>query len=186
MVTLDQNGDLMPDNYDSTIGYTETVDVPIYHKYILEVEEQGHWEIEETDAKTGGSILVWIIDIPASGYWETRYMKNDELVAYYEFEVPDDAPKELVIEDYWRYRQFIPFSDEEVAENKRRSKVTELKQNLNDTDYVVVKMSESSVTGVPLSEEDSSRYADIIEQRRQWREEINKLESEVNLCQVTP
>lgn len=66
------------------------------------------------------------------------------------------------------------------------TRIAKLKQQLDDTDYVIVKMAESSVTGVPLSEEDSSRYADIIEQRRQWREEINKLESEVNLCQVTP
>lgn len=61
--------------------------------------------------------------------------------------------------------------------------IEKLKRQLADTDYVVVKMSESSVTGVPLSEEDSSRYADIIEQRRHWRDEINTLEKEVNLCQ---
>lgn len=97
-------------------------------------------------------------------------------------EFPDDF--DFMIQHEYRFVDGQLIHD--LLPDPPETRIAKLKQQLVDTDYVVVKMSESSVTGVPLSEEDSSRYADIIEQRRKWREEINKLESEVNLCQVTP
>ena len=109
-----------------------------------------------------------------------EYDDDPDLGVFIEF--PDDF--DFLIQHEYRYVDgrliHDPFPD------PPETRIAKLKQQLADTDYVVVKMSESSVTRVPLNEEDSSRYADIIEQRRQWREEINKLESEVNLCQVTP
>ncbi len=51
-------------------------------------------------------------------------------------------------------------------------KITELKQLLLDTDYVVIKIAE----GVATMEE----YADTIAQRQAWREEINQLEISVD------
>lgn len=57
-------------------------------------------------------------------------------------------------------------------------RIAELKQKLSATDYVVIKLSESSLTGSTLSADDNERYSDIIEQRRVWRDEINQLEAE--------
>lgn len=56
--------------------------------------------------------------------------------------------------------------------------IEELKRKLADTDYVVVKVSESMAIGQQLSDEEADRYADIIIQRQQWREQINALEAE--------
>ncbi|MEE6207850.1 MAG: hypothetical protein VZR95_07350, partial [Alphaproteobacteria bacterium] len=47
-------------------------------------------------------------------------------------------------------------------------RIAELKQLLSDTDYVVIKIAEGSAT-----KED---YADVIEQRKAWRNEIRELE----------
>lgn len=55
-------------------------------------------------------------------------------------------------------------------------RVARLKKQLADTDYVVIKMAEANVMGRSLTSEDATRYADIIESRRQWREEINQIE----------
>lgn len=45
--------------------------------------------------------------------------------------------------------------------------IQELKQKLSETDYIACKIAE----GVATTEE----YADIIQQRQAWREEINRL-----------
>lgn len=59
---------------------------------------------------------------------------------------------------------------EKSAEYKN-IKIVELKQKLADTDYVIIKIAEGSAT--------VEEYATVINQRKQWREEINKLENEV-------
>lgn len=55
--------------------------------------------------------------------------------------------------------------------------IANLKSQLAETDYAVIKVYESMVTGDALPEEDASRYAEIISQRQQWRAQINELES---------
>ena len=55
-----------------------------------------------------------------------------------------------------------------VVDNSAR--IAELKKNLSDTDYIVIKIAE----GVATWED----YPDIKEQRQAWRDEINQLESE--------
>ena len=50
----------------------------------------------------------------------------------------------------------------------RRQKIIELKQLLADTDYKAIKFSEGELT--------EEEYAPIRAQRKQWREEINRLE----------
>lgn len=60
------------------------------------------------------------------------------------------------------------FSPIEPAEQVYQKQIADLKQQLSDTDYVVVKIAE----GVSTAED----YADIIAQRQYWRAEINRLE----------
>ena len=55
-------------------------------------------------------------------------------------------------------------------------RINELKQKLAETDYVVIKIAEAQVTGVEMLSEDADRYAEIILQRQQWRDQINELE----------
>lgn len=53
------------------------------------------------------------------------------------------------------------------------NRIDELKRNLNDTDYVVIKIAE----GVSTEEE----YSAVLENRKQWRAEINELEAQLAL-----
>ena len=55
--------------------------------------------------------------------------------------------------------------------------IAQLKQQLAATDYAVIKVYEAMVTGDELPEEEASRYADMIVQRREWRSQINDLEA---------
>lgn len=54
--------------------------------------------------------------------------------------------------------------------------IAELKQNLANTDYVVQKMTEAQLGAIIIPEDDLNRYEQIMRQRQEWRDEINRLE----------
>lgn len=55
--------------------------------------------------------------------------------------------------------------------------INALKQQLTDTDYVIIKINEALIlNNMTLVEELKSTYADIISQRQVWRNEISRLE----------
>lgn len=83
----------------------------------------------------------------------------------------------------WEYYVYVPYTTEELEEiNKqkteleRQSQIDELKQNLIDTDYMVMKIMEYQIGGIEMPEEDAAKYADIMIQREEWRNKINELE----------
>lgn len=57
-------------------------------------------------------------------------------------------------------------------------RIFELKKNLADTDWVVVKISELMIDSPELAEQLKSEYAEVLALRKQWREEINQLQEE--------
>ena len=73
-------------------------------------------------------------------------------------------------------RKYIDGKYVEVKSEKetipKEIQIEELKQKLNETDYVIIKIAEGSAC--------KEEYADIIEQRKMWREEINRLESDTD------
>ncbi|MBQ7632876.1 MAG: hypothetical protein IJS88_02020 [Alphaproteobacteria bacterium] len=74
---------------------------------------------------------------------------------------------QYTIEDDGTYYKVIKLPEptqQEIAEQK----IAELKAYLASTDYVVIKIAEGSAT--------AEDYADLIAQRRAWREKINELE----------
>lgn len=79
--------------------------------------------------------------------------------------------QEYHIEDTGEYYEVVK-NPEPTEEDIKQARINELKQLLADTDYVVIKIAEGSAT-----KED---YADVIEQRKSWREEIRELENESN------
>ena len=53
-------------------------------------------------------------------------------------------------------------------------RINELKQKLSDTDYIACKIAEGAAT--------IKEYANELQQRQQWREEINRLERSKAQC----
>lgn len=64
-----------------------------------------------------------------------------------------------------------PISKNVIEKIEINNRISELKKNLVDTDYVVIKIAEGAAT-----KED---YADIITNREEWRAEINELEEQL-------
>lgn len=54
-------------------------------------------------------------------------------------------------------------------------RIAELQKLLEDSDHIPLKMIESQLSGVPLSDDESERYAAIIDNRRAWRAELDAL-----------
>jgi hypothetical protein len=77
----------------------------------------------------------------------------------------------LTNDDYEEYEEWVPYPREYILNNR----ISELKNKLSDTDYMVIKIAE----GVATFEE----YADTLEERQLWRAEINELEIELALIE---
>lgn len=95
--------------------------------------------------------------------------------SYFEFDFPEDF-------DYSLQNEYRIVDGELVHEPigpspSTQEQISELKQKLLDTDYMVIKVYESMVTGEVLPDEDAERYAEVIEQRKAWRIQINELEA---------
>ena len=65
--------------------------------------------------------------------------------------------------------------DPEVIEYKNRQHTTDLQQFLDDTDYIIVKLSELKLEDEELYQEERKKYATILEARKQARAELNEL-----------
>lgn len=57
-----------------------------------------------------------------------------------------------------------------TQEEINQARIAELKQKLADSDYAIIKIAEGAAT--------VEQYAELIEQRKAWRAEINTLEEE--------
>jgi len=70
-------------------------------------------------------------------------------------------------EDFEKAKMYCRISDKEILQNQ----INELKQKLSNTDYVAIKISEGAAT--------QEEYAEVLTERANWREQINKLETQV-------
>lgn len=61
-------------------------------------------------------------------------------------------------------------ASEPTEEQIKAQRIAQLKRQLSLTDYAVIKIAEGAAT--------KEEYAEIIAQRRKWRQEINNLEAE--------
>ena len=64
----------------------------------------------------------------------------------------------------------------EYKKLKNEARIMDLQEFLNNTDYVVIKLYEALITNDSSYEDLKTKYADIIEQRKAARAEINSLE----------
>ena len=92
---------------------------------------------------------------------EVTEQENEKLI-----EAINDG-KELKVVD----GKVIAVEHEITEEEQKENRISELKGYLYDTDYKAIKYAEGELT--------AEEYAPIKEQRRQWRAEINELESKL-------
>jgi len=81
--------------------------------------------------------------------------------------VAQSSGKELKVEN----GKVVAVDHIPTQEELNTQRIAELKQNLANTDYQAIKYAEGRMT--------AEEYAPIGEQRQAWRDEINRLESEI-------
>lgn len=170
-------------------GYLTEKTIELTWNYVLESEEEGHWEVVAEYPETGGKDVEWTVDVPEVGHWDAKYKdgKPVDMEHYDGEEQPDESwDKTTVCTTPWTYQLYTPYTEEELeqiaaenAENERLNQIADYKAKLANTDYILTKMVEYNVSNTPMPEEDAARYAEIINQRAEWRAEINRLEGEV-------
>lgn len=189
MVVFSQTGDVIAEPNLDAGKLVPTWEQITWH-YKTEVEGQGHYKTV-CEYPNGGKDVEWVVDVPEKGHWEA-FRSNDEPVdldIYDGEQIPEDFwDKTEKYNTYWAYDIYIPYTDDELAqiaaekaEAARLAEIEELKAELAETDYVVIKIAEYKNNDTELPEEDSARYAAIIKQRQEWRDQINSLEAEAAL-----
>lgn len=118
MIILDKNGDVV-ESPDYERGRVEVREKPVTHVYVVDTEEQGHWETVAEYPETGGADVEWHVDVPEKGHWETRD-ENGWQVEHYDGVIPEDWPKEQVIADVWQYGLYIEYTLDELEEIARQ------------------------------------------------------------------
>lgn len=188
MVIFDENWNVV-ENPDLSLGFLLESSKDIEHAWIIDSQEEGHWETIK-EYPNGGKDIEWIIDSPQEGHWETRDSETKEIVKDYDGSISDNWTKEDIHYETWQFYRYIEYSEEELEAIREQLKkeekeqlIEQLQKKLWETDYVVIKVAESQVTGVPLDDERSQTYSEIITQREQWREEIRKYEAELEVTE---
>ena len=82
----------------------------------------------------------------------------------------------------YRDGKIIEVADEEVQASEeyqkiiKKTEVSELKNYLSETDYIITKLNEAKIEDDALFEELKTKYADELQKRKEARERIKELE----------
>lgn len=134
---------------------------------VMDMPEVVELDPEEVISEDFGVICKQDGVVVAYGFWKGTRSNNQRIEEWAEYGYEKTSDK--YVQGYdgkWYVEGQEPAIPDSV---KAEERITELKQLLSDTDYIVIKIAEGSAT--------ASEYADVIAQRKAWRAEINELES---------
>lgn len=138
MKIYDENNNML-ETVDKSKGYLKQDSLFLcHHEAVTAVPSQGHYETVR-EYPNGGKEVTWVVDTPGV----------DAREAWDEYE------------DILR---FVPYTAVELAQQR----IAELKENLKNTDYLVLKVVEGAISFMEI--------ADTVKKRSNWRKEINELE----------
>lgn len=107
-------------------GRLRELTVEVTHAWVVDIEEQGHWETVEEYPETGGKIVEWAVDVPEVGHWETR-RKDGTLFESYPGPIAEDWPHEEEVSDTLSYLLYTPYPAEELEQIERERAEAEAK-----------------------------------------------------------
>lgn len=137
---------------DLDIGCLKEDVLVVHHPAIPKIEEQGHYKVL-AEYTNGGKEVEWVIDVPGVDAKEA-YDEEENIQIYHIY-----TDNEITLQNIYK---------------DIKSKETEIescKNNLNRTDYIVLKYTEGLI-----SKKDFKLTKKI---REEWRLNINKLEDEI-------
>lgn len=124
-----------------------------------------------------------------TGYLCERYPKDIEVKEDTPFiELPDEEVEETYIVEYGKFwaikdNKLVKVDDielqatEKYKQEIKNNEIADLKNYLDNTDYVIAKLNEAKIEDEELFEELKVKYAEILTKRKQARARINELEN---------
>lgn len=124
-----------------------------------------------------------------TGYLCERYPKDIEVKEDTPFiELPDEEVEETYIVEYGKFwaikdNKLVKVDNielqatEEYKQEIKNNEIADLKNYLDNTDYVIAKLNEAKIEDEELFEELKVKYAEILTKRKQARARINELEN---------
>lgn len=131
MIVYDEDG-IRLDDFDETTGRVEIATKDVVHKYVVDTEEQGHYQTIAEYPETGGKDVEWRVTSPEEGHWETVDSDTGEAVTDFDGVVPGDLPHDVETPDIWEYGVYVPYTAEELAqmeEDRAAAQSAALKQS---------------------------------------------------------
>lgn len=173
---------------DLDLGYLTIKTARLIWNYILESEEEGHYETIQ-EYPNGGKDVEWIVDVPEVGHWETKYEDGTlvDMEHYDGDEQPDESWDHTVeCATHWDYNLYTLYTSEELEQiTKEKEKeqlliqLGDLEQKMYESDAVVMQIVEQQILGVEVMDADAQHYAEVIAQRMDWRSQIAELKSQI-------
>lgn len=117
MAIFNEQHELITDP-DLSLGYLERVERTVYHVYVQDAEEQGHWEVV-AEYPNGGKDEAWVVDTPAMGHWEIQDEAGDPVEHYDGFQPEPDFDgfdKDQRTPDLWEVGVYHPYTDEQLEQ----------------------------------------------------------------------
>lgn len=103
------------DRPDLEKGRLEERTVEVTHVWVVDTEEQGHWETV-AEYEGGGKDVEWRVDVPEAGYWETRREGGEVFEGYPSEIIPDWLPHDDKATETFGYFLYVPYTEEELAQ----------------------------------------------------------------------
>lgn len=123
------------------------------------------FDIEKAD-ESGMSTVLFFDNI------EEIQTEEDTLYSYnmYKLKVPSRANLEQTIEQ--KYDEWLKKAKDTEAKENAKEEITKLQEQLNDTDYKIVKCMEYQLAGIEIP----YNIAELHEKRQKLRDKINELQ----------
>lgn len=124
-----------------------------------------------------------------TGYLCERYPKDIEVKEDTPFiELPDEEVEETYIVEYGKFwaikdNKLVKVDDielqatEEYKQEIKNNEIADLKNYLDNTDYVIAKLNEAKIEDEELFNQLKIKYSEILEKRKGTRARINELEN---------
>lgn len=113
MVIFDESDNVI-ESPDLELGYLRDEEIPVWHRWVVDVQEEGHHEVI-AEYPNGGKDLVWVVDTAAEGHWET-VDDSGEVVEGFDQDIALGLPTDMDNNDIWYVQRYVRYSEEELAQ----------------------------------------------------------------------
>lgn len=117
MTIFNESGNII-ESPNLELGRLEDRQMTVVYEWFVDSPEQTHKEVIAEYPETGGQDIAIIVDVPEQGHWEVTDEDGNEVNGF-DGEIPDWIPREEPSNGTWHYLVYVPYTQEELEEFER-------------------------------------------------------------------